>query len=384
MKKKNILIAFLMLLLTGVALSTASYAWFTANTQIQLGRIDVQVQATNGIQVSTDASDWKATLTTEQIRNAYYSGGGKTSVTQFPDVTNGDYLQPVSTDGTLVNGKFDMYYGELQEDGTITLTNATEIAGSCIVPAADSSATCNTAGGTWDAGTTTCTITSVHSPSACTAAGTSWAESSTAYFIAFDLFIQSSGAAALEVGLLPSSAVSVPTGTDAGLKSSIRVAFVNNGVDATNTANTAYGLSESTNYTIWEPNAEVHTPTAIAQGHAVGGQKYSYMGATATGTAVVINNATQFASVPVGSGVVVSTNSSKANFVRDTSMTTETFPTTQVWNTNATTNYPTVFSVSQGINKIRVYIWIEGQDVDCENSATLGNAVGVTINLNAK
>ena len=62
-------------------------------------------------------------------------------------------------------------------------------------------------------------------------------------------------------------------------------------------------------------------------------------------------------------------------------MTTATYPSTNAWSTE---NYPTMFTVHQGINKVRLYIWIEGQDVDCENSASLGSAVGVTINLNAK
>lgn len=363
MKNKKIIIAFAMLLLTGVALSTASYAWFTANTQIQLGKIDVQVQATNGIQVSTDANNWKATLTTDELRNAYYTGGGHTSITQFPDVENGDFLQPVSTDGTVSSGKFTMFYGQLQDDASITLTNANETNGTC----SDNEST---------------------TPKACETAGETWSEATDAYFIAFDLFIQSSAAANVEVGLLPTSTVNVATGTDAGLKSSIRVGFVNNGVDSTNTPNTAYALNDSKNYTIWEPNADTHTATAINQGSAVAGNRYTYMGAKGTGTKVAVNNSTQFSNTPYqptdGAGYLVSTNTANTYFVRSTSMSSGIFPTASAWNTTTSTNYPTVLTLSQGINKVRVYIWIEGQDVDCENTATLGNAVGVTINLNAK
>ena len=29
-----------------------------------------------------------------------------------------------------------------------------------------------------------------------------------------------------------------------------------------------------------------------------------------------------------------------------------------------------VFSLQSGITKVRIYMWIEGQDVDCENNAS--------------
>ena len=32
-----------------------------------------------------------------------------------------------------------------------------------------------------------------------------------------------------------------------------------------------------------------------------------------------------------------------------------------------------MFNLKAGITKIRVYIWIEGQDVDCENNSAVGD-----------
>ena len=37
-----------------------------------------------------------------------------------------------------------------------------------------------------------------------------------------------------------------------------------------------------------------------------------------------------------------------------------------------------VFSINQGVTKIRVYMWLEGQDVDCENNASVGE---ISLNL---
>ena len=37
-----------------------------------------------------------------------------------------------------------------------------------------------------------------------------------------------------------------------------------------------------------------------------------------------------------------------------------------------------MFTLAKGVTKLRIYMWIEGQDVDCENAASGGN---VSFNL---
>ena len=44
---------------------------------------------------------------------------------------------------------------------------------------------------------------------------------------------------------------------------------------------------------------------------------------------------------------------------------------------NANGEYKTLFNLAAGINKIRIYGWVEGQDYDCEN-----NASGTNIKFN--
>ena len=300
MKKKNVLIAFAMLLLTGVTLSTATYAWFTANTKLELGTLDVNVQATNGIQVSTDAINWKSVLTTEDIKGATYTG----SKNQFPAT-----LTPVSTIGSTTAGMFDMYYGALQDNGTITLSKESE------------------------------------------------AQGTTGKYIAFDLFISST--AQKEIALLDTSKAVATGAKDSKLQYSTRVGFLNKGTDSTSTPATAYALNSSVDQTIWQPNADQHTTVAINSGSVEAGVIPDYKGAiAATETGVALNNSTNFGTL---SATLISTK------------VTET-----VWPTT------TVLTVNPGITKLRVYIWIEGQDVDCENTASLGTGINVNINLNAK
>lgn len=298
MKKKNILMAFTMLLLTGVALSTASYAWFTANTKLELGELDVNVQATNGIQVSTDAINWKSSLTTEEIKGATYTGDKN----QFPSV-----LTPVSTIGSTTAGIFDMYYGALQDDGTITLTKETD------------------------------------------------AHGEEGKYVAFDLFISSTSTK--EIELLDTSKVIATGEKDSKLQYSARIGFLNKGTDATSTPATAYALNTSGEQTIWQPNADQHTSVAINNGGAEAGVIPSYLGAKSIGESVAING---------------------ANFGALSATLVNTKETETAWPNT------TIFTVNEGITKVRFYLWIEGQDVDCENTASLGTGIKVAINLNAK
>ena len=43
------------------------------------------------------------------------------------------------------------------------------------------------------------------------------------------------------------------------------------------------------------------------------------------------------------------------------------------YTTSGFNNNVKMFNIKNGISKIRVYMWIEGQDVDCENNASIGN-----------
>ncbi len=301
MKKKKVLMAFSMLLLTGVALSTATYAWFTANTKLELGELDVNVQATNGIQVSTDAINWKSILTTEEIKAATYTG----SQNQFPTT-----LTPVSTIGSTTAGIFDMYYGSLQDDGSIELSKETD------------------------------------------------AQGTDGKYVAFDLFISST--AEKEIALLDTSKVVATGEKDSKLQYSARVGFLNKGTDATSTPESAYLLNSKVSQTIWQPNADQHTTIAINNSGAVAGEIPTYLGAKAATTdgSVAINASTHFGTL---SATLINTKVTETEW-----------PDT------------TVITVGAGITKLRIYVWIEGQDIDCENTASLGTGIKININLNAK
>ena len=70
-KDKKLRSLFLLLFLTIIMLGTASYAWFTANQVVTIQALDLQVEASNGLQISTDAVSWKSVIT-NNIFNCFF------------------------------------------------------------------------------------------------------------------------------------------------------------------------------------------------------------------------------------------------------------------------------------------------------------------------
>ena len=70
MKKRRILLALIMLIISGISLTTATYAWFTANRAVSVQEIDVKAQASGGIQISADAEKWSNEVTINELTAA--------------------------------------------------------------------------------------------------------------------------------------------------------------------------------------------------------------------------------------------------------------------------------------------------------------------------
>ena len=314
-RRKGILLAIIMILFTGVVLTASTYAWFTANRSVTVESIDVNVQATEGLQISTDATEWKAVITNDDITGASWTG----VINQLPKGT-GVYASPVSTIGqTDTNGLMQMYKGtvatpEGQSDNLLTAVKSTE------------------------------------------------ANGQTGDFVAFDLFFRSTKAQAIYLTSASTVTLKENTSID-GLQNAARVAFINEGgVEYGSTAAAAQAKKEGTLALIWEPNYDTHTAAGVANAHDAydinttqsGGSKLGYLGVKA----------------PITTGVPVdSTNTSYFG-----SVTTQGSPASGI----PSSAYIKVTDLVAGITKVRVYMWIEGQDVDCEDHASGGS---ITYNL---
>ena len=328
MKKRKILVAFMMLLVTAVTLTTASYAWFTANTTAVVQSLDVNVTAQNGIQISMDATNWKGSLTVDDIKGEAYSGHSNQVPTE---------LIPVSTGGTLdANGLLQMYKGGIEVQ----------------------------------AGTGDNLITTVKTTEAVAAAGALAATEGD--FIAFDLFIQVNQEEDIYLSL-NSNVLNqdnnkdgeINAADDTGLKNTARVAFIVEGTSPVGTANsTVVGMKDaSATPVIWEPNADYHTAGGIAAASSI----YSL---DVVENPVVESYSGVNSAISIDDAVLL--NSTSATYFKTVT------PTIQTTSTTATKSE--LFTLPAGISKVRIYAWIEGQDVDCENNAS-GSGITFDIRL---
>ena len=305
MKKKKLYSAFIMLLITAIALTTASYAWFTQNSTVSMAGLNVNVTAADGIQISMDAATWKAALTVDDIKGAAYTG----HVNQVPES-----LVPVSTAGTVANGKLLMYKGSI---------GANPNTGAQILSA---EATVEQAGATGD-------------------------------FIAFDVFLLPSA----QTQLYLTQDAGVTSNASKGLENAARLAFLIEGNVANGATADAIALTGATSAIIWEPNNNAHTTSGIANAA-------NNYGISIDATSVVANYQGVNAIIPVAANVPLNSN--------DTTYFQTVTPTIKTG--TAPTGTSTLFTINAGITKVRIYAWVEGQDVDCENDAS---GTDVTFNI---
>lgn len=332
-KKNRRILLFLMLLVgTGAMLSTATYAWFTANKVVSINNIDVEVEAQNGIQISTNGTTWKAAVTNSDILSGYAG-----SVNQLPKV-----LEPVSTAGTInSDGRLEMFYGDVKANGdSFYLTTTLEEDAAETVLDSDSENF-----------------------------------RKTGKYLAFDVFFKVN--ADTPVYLTTTSGVTSNNldSTDAPIKNASRVAFVTLGhADDGAELTTIQGLNDSDAHSllIWEPNYNTHTKAAINHAKDTYGMditedhaKLPYDGVKAEissdeNVKVGDANADKYADF---FGAVTTNVATKAGTGFDA--------------------YEQLFTLEEGITKVRIYVWVEGQDVDCENNAS-GGDLRISLELSSK
>lgn len=324
----------LLLFLTIVLLSTSTYAWFTANRTVSIEAIDISVAASSGLQISTNAKDWKTLITNDDIINVTdYTN----PVNQVPNV-----LSPVSTTGAVSNGRMVFFDGAVEGDedngGAMSLT--TSAAHAEVNESGD-----NTVG----------------------------------HFVAFDIFLKTEDNN-VPIYLTNGSGVKVTEGeADKGLQNAARYGFIIEGnVASTASHTTAQAQLTGTSSIIVEPNYDAHTINGVNNAltyydkddvveASSGAPAVPYVGVKAAITTPIILNRTNAWNTYDTSKFGTITNLLKTNVAySDGGASYEAFDAS---GTKAD-HLLQVFTLRSGITKIRVYMWVEGQDIDCENAAS--------------
>ena len=301
-KSRNLI---LLLLISIIMLGTSTYAWFTANQVVTINSIDVKVEASNGLQISTNAAQWKSVITNADITTGY---SGATN--QLPtNITN------VSTDGTVnqSRGRLNMYKAVVGNDAVTGDYNIK---------------------------------TSLETD----------AQGSTGNYVAFDVFLRVDKAQTIYL-TTESNVVPKEGSEDRGLKNAARVAFVTLGNGAsTDSVSTLIGLNNNVaaRAIIWEPNADAHSD--LVSGSIAG----EYGVSLVAGSNTPYNGVNKEIGTPVDLKELVNgTNTDDATRVTPAIVTKALNDT-----------YHQAFDLPAGVTKMRIYMWIEGQDIDCENNAT--------------
>lgn len=362
-KTKKIRTLILLLFLTIIMFGTSTYAWFTANRIVNIESIDVHVETSDGLQISTDGTTWKSVITKSDITSHAYSG----ALNFIPDS-----LDAVSTNG------------DITPDGT-NKTRRLNFFSSNI------SSNVNENGGAY-----TIYTQAVN-------------ESTDRKFIAFDIFLKVSSDKDIYLNSSNDKQSNVVkrvnteqnTYEDRGLKNAARVAFVPVGeADAYATQDDiirAYYTSDAPDAKIWEPNNDTHSQAVI---NSVA-PEYGFTGLTSPddrieyfGMKAAIPQTKKVDLIKTVKGTITTYNDGTNNIAFSEAITqgdvtnTETlYATSGLLLSTPTTfaankNYR-ILSIKQGITKIRVYMWIEGQDIDCENNAS-GTDITYNIELSIR
>ena len=356
-------------LLCAIILSVSTYAWFIGMKTVSVNAFEVNIKTTESLMLSLDAQTWSYDLTIDKnsINPATYTGNQNS--------WGGDAgLIPMSSIGKIDTTKNKM---TLFEKGSLTATDG----GYRLL----ASEVTNTASKEEDG------------------------------YVAFDLFIRNLSGDAYYAGLgeneeaiylTPESQVIVADAgkINAGIENSVRVAFAQIGrienyasvkgsdeqakaAQAISCA-TAAGVTpicEDRDATIWEPNDKVHVTNAI-NWYNTSCKARGTDGKYTAGACGEIKNGEAYPTYAVAkkieaTGVDVydgaeyngyDVNVGATNYLYNVDTFTDSEKALQG------TARPTFMTLApNSITKVRVYVYIEGQDVDNYDFASLGQAIKV-------
>ena len=340
----------LLLLLTVVMFGASTYAWFTANRVVSIESIDVHVETSDGLQISTNGSTWKSVITQSDIKTGAYSGANNFIPETLDAVSTSGATTENSNAKTRVLNMYSSVIGTDESTGAYTLaTNAVD------------------------------------------------ESTDRTKFVAFDIFLKVSAKKKVYINTSDSGSnvVMAEGSSDRGLKNAARVAFVPVGEAAATGTVQEITQAYYTNFPsvkIWEPNNDLHSTAVV---NSVG-TEYGFTGANALTVsggspvtyygikaaiptnkaqdliAAVKGTVTQYDSTTF-SEVVSAGTATTTNGIYSTTGLLLSTPGTLAANTDYT-----VFTLNAGVTKMRVYMWIEGQDIDCENNAS---GTDITFNL---
>lgn len=359
-RKLNSLV--LLVAFTAIMLIVSTYAWFSINTEVRLTNLTGEVKVVEGLQISLDATSWTDTI---DLTNVTLTDEAKTyegNINKHPTE-----LKPVSTTGTVGADMSDltMYTG--------THNGKTELK----------------------------TITAA-----------------TDGYFAFDVFIMNSSktdaADTLQLNTDTLFKLVDSAKETSGLQNTVRVGIAKYGTTAALTADQdgvlgATKTAKISDVAIWEPNANAHIDGIVGNNNKLtlsSSDISTWMGSPVEGVETVDSDSGK---VKFGPARILPTYALTSAAVGKTiddiydwsdvatdgylgmQKTLQTNNTSaalgKVYNLKSTTNpvsesdsNPANFTIdANAITRLRVFLWLEGQDVDCTNYASHGGKLTLSL-----
>ena len=184
-------------------------------------------------------------------------------------------------------------------------------------------------------------------------------------YIAFDIFLRVDQTTPVYL-TTASNIITKEGAADKGLQNAARVAFIDEGnVADVGDSTGAQALKGGTTSIIWEPNYDVHTAAGVANAKEIYG-----LDTTTTGASQLSYQGIK-AEFADSEGVTLKNTNTFSQYFQTV---TPTISTVKDFDAQQT-----LLNLKAGITKVRIYMWVEGQDVDCEN-----NASGTDISFNVQ
>lgn len=327
--KVNLKMTFLVILSFGTLFMVASYAWFSTNLNVKVNLFQMSVKKNTGLTISLDGINFDTNvdiskeILIDQLKNTYPN-----NISQW----SGAGLTPVSSNGITDSNqdKFDIYassgvrYKNLDTSkGYFRIINASE---------RDRSSISN--------------------------------------YIAFDLFFKNDSGSPVSDNLYLENTTEIKlsektTEEMEGLFNSIRLGFIRIGDVPLNTAPSIIqniSCNNSCISKIYEPNHTVHNSLSIERAlkngvTLVNGNEFPTYGCVKSGGPIYVADAV----------------SGSPNLDYNYFKLQETIKHEELSNP--------LFELPSGITKVRVYLWIEGQDIDSLETDSEGAQLDVSINF---
>ena len=327
-KKLNSLL--LLIAFTAILLITSTYAWFSTQKDVVLTNLQGKVNVAEGLEVSLDGDTWGNEI---DLGTALKPGGKNIIPSE---------MLPVSTAGEIGGTDIKMLRGDLTKKTTLSNIKL------------------------------------------CNEQQSSSSDPTFPGYYAFDIYLRNTNkaeAGATTLQLNQNSIVKVLSNgkAEAGIQNTVRVGFAKytNTVDplADRDIVIADTYGNISDMAIWEPNAKKHVPYIVKNNNIDGatftdGQEVTTYGLKSSAVSQTIADIYK-----------LDTNSSKQNTLK-TNTTDNLVADEGVQNLVSNSDGVTPFTIEPNkISKIRVYVWLEGGDVDCTNYASHGGGIEATIGL---